>query len=295
MPNPVSRATKWSALMTRTNMRCWSRGCGVVWLLIIGLTSGCELISTTNHAKREEFRLPPIVAPKQSVQVEILFVDRPTDDAIMGDSLWREIDQIAGLPADTRLRLRRNGWRLGHCGSHPPRALAELLELSSGKPEVIDPSRRLIGRTITVLAGSDAPIEVTDVQPTLSIFSEKSLEPRIYEDAKCIVRVHIDREQDGWVKLKFQPEIHHGETIPRLVATPLNWTRRRAPEIEPLYDQQFEMNLNVGELAVLTAGETDSQTVGDAFFRSLDKSGKLQRMLVVRINDMQKLTPNQRR
>lgn len=267
----------------------------MAWLLLLGVLCGCEMISTTNHTKREEFKLPPIVAPKQSVQLEVLFVDRPTDDSMMGDHLWREIDQIAGMPADIRQRLKHNGWRLGHCGSHPPRALAELLELSSGKPETIDSSRRIIGRTISVLAGSDAPIEVTDAQPMLSIFSEKSLEPRIYEEAKCVVRVRVEREQDGWVKLKFQPEIHHGETIPRPVATPLNWTRRRAPEVEPLYDQQFEMNLNIGELAVLTAGETDSQTVGDAFFRSLDKSGKLQRLLVIRVNDMQKLTPNQPR
>ena len=120
---------------------------------------------------------------------------------------------------------------------------------------------------------------------------DNDAEGRNYENAKAVLRMRVEREQDGWARLHFLPEIHHGEALLRPVAGEFEWTHRRLPIVEPLYDQQFSLSLNLGESAVVTVGENKPGTVGQSFFRSLDQAGRLQRLLVVRVTDMQRLSP----
>ena len=80
--------------------------------------TGCNLLnistlfSSTESSGKSELKLPPIVASRDAVQLEILFVDRPANDALLGDSLWKQVDQIADMSADIRGTLRENGWRV---------------------------------------------------------------------------------------------------------------------------------------------------------------------------------------
>lgn len=255
------------------------------------LFSGCTLLTLGEPTKEKPLELPPIVASRESVQLDVLFIDRPQNDSLLTDALWSEVDQIAGRSADERRRLVRSGWRVGHASSHPPRALEELLELSSENPEFDDPARRLIGRRIALATGNDFPIDVTGVLSEIRFRGSTSEDQRSYANAKCVLRTRLEREQDGWVRLHFLPEIHHGKAWLRPVATSLDWTNRRQQEIEPLYDQQFSLSLNLGEMAVITAETLAEDSAGAAFFRSLDDTGRLQRLLVIRIADMRRMTP----
>ncbi len=274
----VARKVRWQIL--------WVSG-----LCLLLASVGCELTKPASLTQTREFKLPPLTTPKDAVQLQILFVDRPVDDALLGDSLWRELDQIADMPPDLRTRLRHHGWRIGHASSHPPRALEEFLKLTADRNETIDHERGLVGHRLALTAGSDAPIELTDVVPVLHWSSDKDTAGRDYENAKAVLRMRVEREQDGWARLHFLPEIHHGEALLRPVPGQFEWTRRRLPEVESLYDQQFSLSLNLGESAVVTVGENKPGSVGHSFFRSLDKAGRLQRLLVVRVTDMQRLTP----
>lgn len=272
---------------------------GVVSFCAFALFSlpGCRLIEdrVSSRSETDSSPLRPIVAPRESVHLEILFVDRPHSDGLLGKSLWQEIDQIAGLPSADRVRLKQHGWRVGHASSHPPRALEELLELSSKGVSQNEEDRRLVGRRVALAAGNEFPIEVTELLPELTARLESDGESKTWSNARAILKVRIEREQDGWVRLHFTPEIHHGRTWLRPVATALDWTRRRTQQIEPLYDQQFSLSLSVGEMALVTSDvstATDSSDeIGHAFFRSVDSSGKLQRLLVVRIAGMKRMTP----
>lgn len=258
---------------------------------------GCHLLnfstlfSSTDSSGKSELRLPPIVASRDAVQLEILFVDRPANDALLGDALWKQVDQIAGMSADIRGTLRENGWRVGHASSHPPKALEKLLEMSSGRPEVIDSERRLVGRRVALAAGGNLPIDLTELQPELRIKPASDGKAKSYSNARCILNVKIDREQDGWVRLNFTPEVHHGQNWLRPVATQLDWTRRRGQLVEPLFDQKFSLSLNVGEMAVITAEGNDKESAGHSFFRSIHESGGLQRLLIVRVANMRKMVP----
>ena len=276
----------------RANQKPFIRiDCVIYVVFLLSLLSGCRLLNFDDRTEEPPLELPRMVAPRDSVQLDVLFIDRPQNDALLSDALWREVDQIAGRPAAARRQLKRHGWRVGHASSHPPRALEELLKLSSEQPEFHDPSQRLIGRRIALATGTDFPIDVTDTLPELRIRVSEDADIRSYSDAKCVLRTRLERQQDGWVKLHFLPELHHGKTWLRPVATSQDWKRRRQQNIEPLYDQQFSLSLNLGEMALITAESSDADTTGTAFFRSLDETGRLQRMIVVRVADMRRLTP----
>ena len=274
--------------------RSWMIFCAVTACVFV---SGCSLLSLsslfsdTEATGKADLRLPPIVASRDAVQLEILFVDRPANDALLGDSLWKQVDQIAGMSANIRSTLRENGWRVGHASSHPPRAIEQLLEMSTERPEAIDNERHLVGRRVALAAGGNLPIDLTELQPEIRLKPAADGKTKSYSNAKCILNVQIDREQDGWVRLNFTPEVHHGQNWLRPVATQLDWTRRRGQLVEPLFDQKFSLSLNVGEMAIITAEGNDKDSAGHSFFRGIHESGGLQRLLVVRVANMRKMVP----
>jgi hypothetical protein len=262
--------------------------CCVIFAVLPLALAGCHLFSMSAGETSGSAKLPRLVAPRDSVQLEIVFVDRPESDPLIGEALWEKVDQIAGFSSDERNKLRKNGWRIGQCSSHPPQALEELMK-AVGQPEAMDGDRRVTGRRVAIPAGGEIPIEVTDLLPELEL--ELNGKKKTYADVKAVLRVHVDREQDGWVQLRFIPEIHHGQKLLRPFATAEDWTRRRSQNIEPVYGQQFSMNLNVGELALVTSGETEAKQLPSALFRSVDEDGHLQRLLIIRVANMRRMTP----
>lgn len=252
---------------------------------------GCSLMGTGQETGKATLQLPPLVAPRDSIQLEILFVDRPATDPLLGSALWSEVDEIGGLAVEQRARMKQLGWRIGHVSTHPPRALEELLQLTSDRMEVVDASRRLIGRRIAVPAGTEFPIEITDEPQEMRMKLAPDEPEKAWSDARGVLRVRLERQQDGWVKLNLLPEIHHGKAWLRPVATAFDWTRQSQQDIVPLYDQQFTLSLNIGEMALLTADGPGNGMVGQRFFRSLDQDGRLQRLLILRVADMRRMQP----
>ena len=55
------------------------------------------------------FKLPPLPVPRDSVEVEIVFIDRPAGDSLLGKTLWRDVDQVGMLSAEQRSALREAG------------------------------------------------------------------------------------------------------------------------------------------------------------------------------------------
>ena len=261
--------------------------CSLLATALLAL-AGCSLFSKVRGDGSASTELPRLIAPRDSVQLEIVFVDRPDSDPLIGEALWEKVDQIAGFSSDERSELRKHGWRVGHSSSHPPQALEELLK-SVGNPDAMDGDRRATGRRVAIPSGGEIPIEVTDLLSELKV--EVDGKTKTYSDAKAVLRVHVDREQDGWVQLRFVPEIHHGQKLLRPFATAEDWTRRRSQNIEPIYGQQFSMNLNVGELVLVTSEKAEAQQVPSVFFRSVDEEGHLQRLLVIRVANMRRMTP----
>ena len=163
--------------------------------------------------------------------------------------------------------------------------------MNSNETQVRDRKRQFLVRRVAVRSGGDVPVDVTENIPELEFALKPGERPKKYSNARGILKISVEREQDGWVKLSFQPEIHHGTNWLRPIPTQFDWTRRRSQAVLPLYDQRFSLSLNVGEMALITSEGDDTTKSGHAFFRSIDPTGQVQRLLIVRIANMRRVNP----
>ncbi len=268
----------------------------VLMLAILGLVSGCSLFSLTKKDNGDTIdRLPAISSHRDTIQLEVVFIERPVNDPLIGRVLWQEVDQVGALPPETRAALKRHGFKIGHISSSPPRALQTLLGLTSefGDSQLSEKGAQLIGRRVVLQSGTGTEIQASPLYSTCSfpmLETEGGTSAREFRNARCVLRLSAQREQDGWANLTFLPEIHHGGVHSRPAATPLGWQLRTTQEIEKLYDLKFALNLSLGEMVVITA-DSESDSIGHRFFLGTDHEAKLQRLLVVRLADMRKIEP----
>jgi hypothetical protein len=232
--------------------------------------------------------LPPIQASPDAIQLELFFLERPAEDHVLSTGIWKEIDQIGALPSETREILSDNGFRVGHVSSNLPPTVQRLLGLIAEIPADADESARpLLGRHQFLSPGVETEIP-TGVEHEHCEFllrdgnRSKVLE---YDRVSCVLRMKAHRLQDGWVRVDFQPEIHHGDKLMRRMPTEEGWALKGGQNVDVRQAQRFSVTLNVGELALITSTSDDEGTLGDRFFCHEDRGMKRQRVLIVRIVD----------
>src|SRR4051812_44769123 len=92
--------------------------------------AGCELFKEpAAKLASVEAGLPNIQVPPDSMQLEVLFVERPVGDRLLGDALWKDVDTLLNMEPQEQRDLARNGFLVGMAGAHPPTALQQLLEM----------------------------------------------------------------------------------------------------------------------------------------------------------------------
>lgn len=276
-----------------TQRHSWLAGFLSVLLLSAG---GCALFQQSSRQEANKpAGLPPIPTSRDAIQLEMVFVERPIDDPLLGSLLWQHIDQVSALPPEKRSMLRGNGFQVGHVSSTPPRALQSLLGFTTEIPDSrIEESRRMVGRRVVLQSGAATEVQASELYPTcsISIASDDGVESQDFENVRCVFRVFVERMQDGWAKLEFLPEIHHDAAQLRATATALDWQLQSRQEIEKLYGHRFIIKLNVGEMVVLTAEQGAAiGSLGRCFFVGAEASADKQRLLVVRLADMKKVDP----
>ena len=247
--------------------------------------AGCSTLLTqmTEKASPTGRDLPPLRLPSQAVQLELLFVERPVNDPLLGSPLWDEMDQMAGVPAAARLSLTENGFRFGFCGSEPPPTLAALLK-EVGEDAYDTQLGFYTGRRVTLRPGAATEVQASLVPRDWSVtMIEAGPEPRTYESARGVLRVDLRAAEDGWAELRITPEVHHGAE--RETPTPVGngWRYAKQQRVDMLMDASFTQRLSIGELFVLSADETGADRVGNQFFRREDAGRLMQRVLVLRV------------
>ena len=241
------------------------------------------------------FKLPSLTAPRDSVEIDIVFVDRPISDPLLGKTLWREIDQVGTLSVEQRAAVREAGLLVGHVGSWPPEALQSLLNLTDEEQELerreANGIPKTAARRVALPAGTET--EIWSNEPAalriLKLSSEKPLE---LANVRGLLRLKAQRSQDGWARLDFTPELHHGQTGTRPFAGAAGWMYRTTQEVIPCFEQHFSANLNVGEMLVLTCDRERPGTLGESLFQFEDSSGPKQRLVVVRLAALREIAPN---
>ena len=261
------------------------------WLLAVVILPivGCAIIDTAEPIATGKPALPPIVPPQDAIELEVYFIDRPRGDSLIGDALWNEVDQISVVEPGIRSQLNDDGIRFGVAPSSPPFALQALLDLQPYGSA----AHRRVGRRYAIGSGTETELIASTLNETCHLELNLPDGPRTreYETPSCVFRVRAERVQDGWARLEFLPEIHHGAMRMRPVATDHDWQYRGSQEVDPLYSHRFTVELNVGEYIVVGTNREYGPLLGDYFFRDGKEDNKTERLLVVRLADMQRVEP----
>lgn len=235
--------------------------------------------------------LPPIRRAPSAVVLDVVFVERPVGDPLLGKSLWDGVDESGAVDFKVRQNLNRNGFRVGVAGSSPPRALQSMLGLTTQIAEAEGDAGgpQLVGRKVAIVSGSETEVVTGSAIPSceLVMHHEEEDNRRRFENARFQFRIKAEKLQDGWVTLQFVPEIHHGEQQLRHVATRSGWKYHNGQKVSPVYSQRFEVKLNLGELAVLTSTrDASEETLGSRFFIGSEETSAVQRVLVIRLAEL---------
>jgi hypothetical protein len=239
--------------------------------------------------------LQPLQAAPDAVQVDICQLERPAEDPLLASEIWREVDEHGDLTLETLETLRENGFRIGHFSSNPPpSSIQKLLGMVADIPT--DSSgfgKPLMGIHRFVSPGIDTEIAtgIERDQCDFELHDKDGAKTLEYQKMNCVFRMKARRLQDGWVRVDFQPEIHHGERQLRRIPTEHGFSLKSQQNIDPLLGQRFSVTMNVGETMLITAAPGHEGTLGDRFFRQ-DVGGdgnqrvlKRQRVLFIRITD----------
>lgn len=263
----------------------------LAFALGISVFAGCSLFPFGDDVKTigvHRTVLPRIQASSDSIQLEIRFIERPADDPLLGQALWREVDQIAAIPSETRDMLQQNGFQVGHVASSPPLAVQSLLGLvHDAGPCDGGGGKQKDGTRQNLPPGFDTEIQATEPieKCTVSIVEGQQSKTYEYEQVRFLFRMKSVRLHDGWVRIDFQPEIHHGEMRVRHTSTDEGWQYRSRQKVDARHAQQFSLTLNVGELAIITAVPDHPNSMGEGFFCRDEDGSKRQRLLIVRVVD----------
>ena len=269
-----------------------------IWWLVL-LSCGvlaCESLPSGRSSREtaRAFKLPPLPVPRDSVEVEIVFIDRPAGDPLLGKALWREVDQVGTLSAEQRAALREAGIQVGHVGSSPPDVLQSLLNLADDEAErkrrEANGIPRTAARRVVLPAGSDTEITASEPVPVRDVDLPDGRHLEL-TDVHGMLRLRAERSQDGWARLDVLPELHHGQTKTRPFAAATGWMYRTTQEVLPCFAQRFAANLNVGEVLIITADRDRPGTLGQYLFQFEDGTGPKQRVVVVRLAELREIAP----
>ena len=268
----------------------------VILLAAVSL-SGCALMNrgemskkTSDHGHSQSLPLPRIRKPRTAIQLEIVFIDRPADDPLLGPKLWEDVDQVSALEVDVRTRLRDAGFRVGQVGSALPAALESLLNMSASTG---DGGGGFTVRRVALPSGSETEIETSPLAPVRRIEIPGREEVRVHEfrSARCVLRIRLEHVQEGWARLEIIPEVHHGSVQPRPTATASGWLFRTTQSVEPLFGLRFGLNLNLNEAVLITADSDDPFSPGYQFFRGAAEGAYGQRLVLIRLAGMPTIEP----
>jgi hypothetical protein len=258
-------------------------------VLSLSLIAGCDLLDVSRSQTAFKKTLEPVVAPQDGIELEVYFVERPAQDPLVGESLWSEVNEINGFDPQTQSRLKQAGIRCGIASSTPPFAIRALVSAQ----EIRNASQQTRVQPVMVFSGRDAELESAVVNHPfhLAPAGPGGREPTQYDAARCVLRVSGERVQEGWVRLEFLPEIHHGHRQVRTVPTDHAWELQESQQIDPLYEQKFVAELNVGEMVIIGATGAGRDTVGRYFFRGGEPQPTTERLVIVRVRGMERIEP----
>jgi hypothetical protein len=210
------------------------------------------------------------------VQMDLALIERPVGDAYLNHDLWVSADeQVVAL--DNKALLEDNGFRIGQIGGITPVGLQTLLtsERSCANPRRI---RTQAGRPSKLVLGPEL------AECRFRIERDGELVPVTLEKAQCTLEVVPSLTADGRTRLRFVPQIFHGETtlLPRPTTDLSGWILKEERPTERYAALAWEVTLAPNEYVLIGGRYDRPETLGQQCFLRADEPTPVQRLLVIR-------------
>lgn len=278
-----------------------------LFVLALLSTSGCALFSTENEGliSSQQRLKPDQVAEFESdypvrrvVRLDTSIVSALATDRRIRELAWEELDESGLMSPEDRRRLNQSGLRVGVSGGTLPWALESLLRGERVNLESTPGSAQLgnrascFGSHVAMAQGSNSVVELSSEEQSLVIPSgciagmNKGGE---LHDARCVLEMTATEYGDGWVVIRFLPQLHHGSRTMRYSISEAGEKLPVRQRIQPLYEQQFEVKLHTNETLVIGHQEQLDWTVGRLLFQCDSLVSKSERLLAIQLKKIEEV------
>jgi hypothetical protein len=211
------------------------------------------------------------------VQMDVALIERQVGDAYLNRDLWQVVDEQT-LGPECKAALDDNGFRVGQVGGIPPAGLQAFLTSASS---CANPRR------IKLHAGNPTTLMVGSLRPACRFqIMQAGSEPVpvTLEQAQCTLVVLPTLTRDGHIRLHFDPQILHGETmlLPYPVPESSRWVLQEQRPTERYPALGFEITVAPNEYVVVGGMLDKPETLGHQYFVCADGTRPGQQLLVIR-------------
>ncbi len=256
------------------------------WTVLAIWLAGC---ASNSHRMDDPAILPRPRLPKDTLVLEIAFVDVPVDVAEQA-SLWSEIDEQHFSPASRR-RLTANGFRCGIIGNKlPPRLLQRLSSAGGGDGGAgfvdvsqIDFAAHGKNRQIHLRSGGTGEIVTGDIRDELVVLTsdDQRVIGQTFHSAQTVFDLTAHILPGGEVQLQLEPVILHGNSQQKIVGGEGTgaWRFESSRQRAAYNHLKIQATLLPGQfMAVTTMGS--GMSLGGQFFSSARQDGPPKMLLI---------------
>lgn len=236
--------------------------------------------------------LPKTQMESDSIAVRVAVVELDDHQKAEFNSFIETTDQK--LPLEVRQRLDQNGVRVSMVSNVNTFNLQNMLAPGIRSPEwlsgheqelaeagKLEPVYRMAShRHVERKRGESFNVEVSPVRPrsswTIHIGEQQFSDSANL--AQFTMRITSWPQPDGSVKLKFMPEVHHGQKLSHIGVDSSNFSVQQRREVKELRSLSFEASVLPGETVVVSPTR-QLERIGDLFFNAVvdgeDEAGLL--------------------
>lgn len=264
-------------------------------------TGKSDLLSETQSLKPSQVVDSVENVPvRRIVRLDTSIVSALSTDKRIRELAWAELDESGLMSPEDRQRLNQSGIRVGVTGGTPPWALSSLLrgervqsqESASDLSYSPRPQSSSFGSHLAIPEGSSSIVELPNDDGTLIVPAGRIAgfyNGSELQNARCVLQMTATEYGDGWVVVRFLPQIHHGAMTTRYSVSDAGEQQPMRQKVHPLYEQQFELKLHAGETVVIGYQQRDDWTSGRMLFQEDGLSARSERMVVLKLEQIEEV------
>ena len=225
---------------------------------------GCAKLDQPTKKTSLTFPKGRLASDAVGLEVGVAQLDSHQEETF--ESFWNLLDQQE-LPIELRKLLDQNGLRVAVMPIHPPSLLNELVDPKPVDPEKLNEfekqlhakkllrpqPRMIIHDRISNREGQAHEVATSDVQGETSWVIRNGDEQTagFGNQVRGMMSITTYPNGDGSVRLLLRPEIHHGQSRPRIGVGQRSFLVESSQHVTPVDELKFEVTLRPGESLVV--------------------------------------------